>query len=235
MNTREDKPREYFSKLLDVPKDKIDYSEIPPTTRADWETAEVLLPVSAEEFRAIREFIRDRRSQAADPAASGSPRLEDDGFIAVGQVVLQESSKLVVLFDRKEAENWGPALDAFRVGGEVIRLGMTESTLKQRMAETEILVSRAMSGDFQLGGTNPWEAFEWRRRLAEHGPGELLARQGSRAEVRAIEPGLIRRYDPPLCNDGPSAPRRPLEGRAVRDVSQAREYWRHLNKPSTEA
>ena len=61
MNTRRDKPREYFATLLNVPEEKIDYSEIPETTPADWEDAEVLLPVSAEEFKAIQEFIQHRR------------------------------------------------------------------------------------------------------------------------------------------------------------------------------
>ena len=61
MNTRRDKPREYFAKLLNVPEEKIDYSEIPATTSADWEDAEVLLPVSAEELKAIQEFIQHRR------------------------------------------------------------------------------------------------------------------------------------------------------------------------------
>lgn len=65
MSTRPDKPREYFAKLLDTPEDEIDYSEIPPTTAADWKDVEVLLPVTAEEFRAIKEFIRARRDRSA--------------------------------------------------------------------------------------------------------------------------------------------------------------------------
>jgi hypothetical protein len=66
MNTRPDKPKEYFFKLLEIPEEKIDYSAIPPTTAADWEDVEVLLPVSAEEFRAIKQFIRNRRGQDTD-------------------------------------------------------------------------------------------------------------------------------------------------------------------------
>ena len=66
MNTRPDKPREYFAKLLEIAEEKIDYSEVPPTTRADWEDAEVLLPVTPQEFEAIKEFIRDRRRRSAD-------------------------------------------------------------------------------------------------------------------------------------------------------------------------
>jgi hypothetical protein len=68
MSTRRDKPREYFAKLLNIPEEQIDYSEIPATTRADWEDAEVLFPVSAEEFQAIKIFVRNRRQRKATAA-----------------------------------------------------------------------------------------------------------------------------------------------------------------------
>jgi hypothetical protein len=70
MSTRRDKPREYFAKLPNIPEEKIDYGEIPATTPADWEDAEVLLPVNAEEFKAIQEFVQRRRqltNTARDP------------------------------------------------------------------------------------------------------------------------------------------------------------------------
>jgi hypothetical protein len=63
MNTQPHQPPEYFTKLLDQRDEDIDYAEIPATTRADWEDAEVLLPVTADEFRAIREFVRNRRER----------------------------------------------------------------------------------------------------------------------------------------------------------------------------
>lgn len=69
MTTRRDKPREYFAKLLDSSKEEIDYSEIPPTTRADWENAEVILPITAEEFRRILRFIRYRRQRDTETLA----------------------------------------------------------------------------------------------------------------------------------------------------------------------
>jgi hypothetical protein len=72
MSTRRDKPREYFAKLLNIPEEQIDYSEIPATTRADWEDAEVLFPVSAEEFQAIKTFVRNRRQRKA--AAATHPK-----------------------------------------------------------------------------------------------------------------------------------------------------------------
>lgn len=64
MTTRPDRPRAYFAKLLNQPDDAIDYSEIPATTAADWQDAEVLLPVTPEEFRAIKQFVQTRRQQA---------------------------------------------------------------------------------------------------------------------------------------------------------------------------
>jgi hypothetical protein len=74
MATRPDKPREYFSKLLDLPDEEIDYSEIPATAAADWQDAEVLLPVTPEEFRAIKEFVQNRRWPGRVQARPEDPR-----------------------------------------------------------------------------------------------------------------------------------------------------------------
>ena len=63
MATRPDKPRDYFSKLLDVVEEEIDYSDIPATSTGDWASAEVLLPVTREEFQAIKRFISARRAR----------------------------------------------------------------------------------------------------------------------------------------------------------------------------
>lgn len=68
MSTREDKPREYFARLLDLSEDDIDYREIPATTAADWADAEVLLPVTEKEFRAIERFIWTHRPEDASPS-----------------------------------------------------------------------------------------------------------------------------------------------------------------------
>ena len=74
MSTRPIKPKEYFEKFLATHEDKIDYSEIPPTTAVDWDDAEVLFPVTAEEFRAIKIFInRRRRRQNGHEAAQPRP------------------------------------------------------------------------------------------------------------------------------------------------------------------
>jgi len=63
MSERPFKRKEYFEKLLTIPEQEIDYTESPSTKTADWEGAEVLFPITPEEFRAFREFIRDRRDK----------------------------------------------------------------------------------------------------------------------------------------------------------------------------
>ena len=81
--------------------------------------------------------------------------LEDEGFVLVGGITLQPPASFLVHFDRAEAQSWGPALYAFRIGGEVVRIGKTESSLKNRINEWKRLVSSALAGNFQRGGTNP--------------------------------------------------------------------------------
>lgn len=154
--------------------------------------------------------------------------LEDDGFILVGRITLELPSTFLVRFRRSEAQLWGPAIYAFRIGGEVVRIGKTESCLKIRMRQWERDVSRALAGDFRKGGANPWETFEWRQRLTEHGYAEFLARQGLTVEERS----LIRRYDPPLCNDSRRARSRPPWARGVPDVAAAKAHWLELNRSS---
>jgi hypothetical protein len=125
----------------------------------------------------------------------GGAMLEDDGFVPVGRITLQPPSRFLVHFDLREAQSWGPVIYAFRIAGEVVRIGKSESTLKNRMDEWESGVSRALAGNFQKGSTNPWEAFEWRRRLTEHGHvGEFLARRGPTDEERGSSGVMI-----PLC------------------------------------
>ena len=152
--------------------------------------------------------------------------LEDDGFVPIGRITLV-GGRFLVHFDRLEARSWGPVIYAFRVGAKSCAIGKTESHLANRMRQWEGHVSDALHGIFHKGGTNPWEAFEWRRRLTEFSGGEFLARRGPTDEERA----LIRRYNPPLCNDSRWGRSRPPEARGVRDVTAAAAYWRRLNNP----
>lgn len=153
--------------------------------------------------------------------------LEDEDFIVVGTIRLRDQFSVAAKFDQHEAQGWSPAIYAFRIAGEVVRIGATgRRTLGDCVRDQwERLTSRALGGDFPKGGTNPWEAFEWRRRLREHGKGQLLARHGTLNEKR----DLILKYDPPLNNDSPSAQSRPQEARGVHDTVAARLYWQRLN------
>jgi hypothetical protein len=159
--------------------------------------------------------------------------LEDDGFILVGRITLELPSTFLVRFVRTEAELWGPAIYAFRIDGEVVRIGKTESFLKIRMRQWEKDVSRALAGDFRKGGANPWETFEWRKRLTKHGYADFLARRGPTVEViRSEEKELIRRYNPPLCNDSLCGRSRQPWARGIPDVAAAKAHWLELNRSS---
>ncbi len=157
--------------------------------------------------------------------------LEDDGFIMVGRAMLRLPSTFLVRFERAGAESWGPTIYAFRFGSEVVRIGKTEGVLKIRMKQWERDVSRALDGDFHKGGANPWETFEWRKRLTEHGYADFLACEGLSLEVvRREERDLIRRYNPPLCNDSLCGRSREPWARGVPDVAAAKAHWLRLNK-----
>ena len=161
---------------------------------------------------------------------SANCKLEDDGFDLVGRVCLGGSSKFVIDFDRlPEAGLWAPALYAFRIGNEVVRIGKA-ARLICRMDKWMQDVSLALNGDFHVGGTTPWEACEWRKRLKRQ-KGELWAQRGpaDRKALHDRERELINRYDPPLGNDGPCARSRPPADRRVRNKVAAKRRWEQLN------
>jgi predicted transcriptional regulator/uncharacterized DUF497 family protein len=112
MATRADKPKEYFAELLDLPEDKIDYRDIPPTTAADWEDAEVLLPLTAEEFTAVSRFIRVRREndlETDDPAVPIPHSITRDYLIC-----LEDGKKLKTL-KRHLRSSYNMTPDEYRV------------------------------------------------------------------------------------------------------------------------
>ena len=156
-------------------------------------------------------------------------KLENDGFVLVGRVTLEPPSTFSLHFDRSEHQDWQHVIYAFRIGGEVVRIGKTESALCKRMSQWQKDVSRALAGEFHKGGTNPWEAFEWRKRLTEHGRCDFLVRPPDESQGTRRERELIKKYDPALCNDSPCARRRPQVERSVKDVAAAKAYWQQLN------
>jgi hypothetical protein len=143
--------------------------------------------------------------------------------------------------DREEARSWEWTVYAHVIGDIAVRIGKCECSLEQSAKDWERLVSRAMNGDFQIGGTNPWEAYHWRRRLMECGGGKVLARRGRRLEIRSPEDKrgaqnalrrerslLIKKYNPPLCHDTPTARKRPRVATGVRNLTDAKDYHLYL-------
>lgn len=161
--------------------------------------------------------------------------LENHGFVLVGQITLELPAKFLIQFDNvPEALSWTPAIYAFRIGGEVVRIGKAWHILGERIRQWNKDVSRALAGEFRKGGTNPWEAFEWRRRLTECSPGEFLAQVGP-SDKRSLghrERELIRHYYPCLCNDSAYGRLRPPIAGSVKDIVKAKECWHSLNHSS---
>ncbi len=113
MSIRADKPKEYFTTLIDTVEAEIDYSEIPPTAAADWENAEILLPVTVEEFQAIKQFIRSRGEQGGDAALGrvpGRAGIDQEGHIEKGSTLASKTELLCLL------ETWLSESDASTIG-----------------------------------------------------------------------------------------------------------------------
>jgi hypothetical protein len=157
--------------------------------------------------------------------------LENHGFVLVGRITLELPAKFQIEFDDvPEARWWRPAIYAFRISDEVVRIGKAKN-LGERICQWNKDVPRALAGKFQNGGTNPWEAFEWRRRLVKHSQGEFLAQVGptDMKLLGHLERKLIGYYNPCLCNDSVCGRMRPPIARSVKNVATATEYWRSLN------
>lgn len=156
--------------------------------------------------------------------------LADDNFLRIGWISLDLPATFSVHFDLSEAQSWRNTIYAIQIGNEVVRIGVA-AVLVQRMLQWERDLSRALGGDFRTGGPNPWEVYEWRRRLTKHGRGEFWAQKGpsNRVLILRKERKLILKHEPCLCNDSPCGRKRPREARMVRDVAEAKAYWERLN------
>ena len=174
--------------------------------------------------------MKKLRRVPADVRKNVPATLEDHGLVRVGWIANDPPSVFSVHFDLQEARSWQNAIYAFRIGGEVVRIGVA-AILVHRMHQWEKDLSRALAGEFRTGGPNPWEVYEYRRQLSEHHLGELWARKGPADRVLTVkeERKLILKHDPYLCNDGPSGRKRPPEARTVTDVFEAKAYWKRLN------
>lgn len=74
MTTSHDpKLKAFLDKLCAMPESAVDYANAPKTTAEDWKDAEVLLPVSRDEFKAIEEFLSVRRAKMCGDGEQQSP------------------------------------------------------------------------------------------------------------------------------------------------------------------
>jgi hypothetical protein len=131
--------------------------------------------------------------------------LEKAGFARVGHVMLSDPSTFGITFDlTPEAEWWVCCLYAFRVGGNVVRIGKTEGVLRQRMADWKRDVTNGLRGRFPKGGTSRDEANRWQEFLGSRRRGELLAKRilpPDKVALRSQERELVTEYDPILNHE----------------------------------
>ena len=59
-------PRVDWERLKEGPSEA-DLAELPATTEADWQDAELLIPIDPETYREFREFLNKRRRQVGRP------------------------------------------------------------------------------------------------------------------------------------------------------------------------
>jgi predicted transcriptional regulator len=111
MATRADKPKEYFERLFNIPDDEIDYREIPRSTAADWEDAEVLLPLTEEEFSIVSQFIRGHRAQALRERQPAVPLHKS---ITPDYLICLEDGKKLKLLERHLRSTYNMSPDEYR-------------------------------------------------------------------------------------------------------------------------
>ena len=132
-------------------------------------------------------------------------KLEEAGFFRVGHVKISPLSTFTVEYDiMPESEWWVCSLYAFRIRGEVVRIGKTEGVLRQRIAAWQRDVTSALNGRFHRGGTTRDEANEWKKLLPPNRRGDFLAMPILSPNVdvlRSRERQFVEEYDPPLNHE----------------------------------
>jgi hypothetical protein len=63
------KLKAFLDEISVLPEAAVDYANAPKTTAEDWKDAEVLFPVSRDEFKAIEQFLAARRARTPDNSA----------------------------------------------------------------------------------------------------------------------------------------------------------------------
>lgn len=131
-------------------------------------------------------------------------RLEEIGFYKVGHIWISDSEFVVKYDVRPEAEWWVCSLYAFRIRGEVVRIGKTEAVLRQRIAAWQRDVSGALKGKHHKGGTTKKEANDWSGLLPPGRHGDFLAMPIVSTNVdvlRSKEKRYVKEYRPRLNHE----------------------------------
>lgn len=145
-------------------------------------------------------------------SSSFRQQLQDDGFqpMAMAWFEILDGRTCRIHFNRLEMPNWEFTLylfTSFRDRGKAVRIGKSENyDFPKRLIDWECLVGDALSEKIfdknlkYAGGTPPWEANGWLEYTLPYG---LVFAQavGSIELLRTRERELIKRYDPPMCND----------------------------------
>jgi hypothetical protein len=130
--------------------------------------------------------------------------LEEAGFSHVGHVWISDQRTFTIEYDlMPEAEWWVCSLYAFRIMGEVVRIGKT-LFLRQRIAAWQRDVTNALKGKFRRGATTQVEANEWTSRLVCNLRGDFFAMRILPPNIKVLrskETQLVEEYDPPLNHE----------------------------------
>lgn len=130
--------------------------------------------------------------------------LEEAGFSHVGHVWISDQRAFTVEYDLiPEAEWWVCSLHAYRIRGEVVRIGKS-LFLRQRIAAWQRDVTNALNGKFRRGATTQAEANEWANRLVPNLRGDFFAMRILPPDIKVLrskERQLVCEYDLPLNHE----------------------------------
>lgn len=147
----------------------------------------------------------------ADPEKEGFvvvDELERLGFRRLAEVSVTRDGRSFVIGSFTELSTASLGVYVFVINNEIVRVGHTTKTFRERMGTYVRDVSWALQNPEKerKNGTPNWEATGWRERLFNHGPGVIYAKQTHVVETvlgplgisDAEERAMIARYDPPL-------------------------------------
>lgn len=134
--------------------------------------------------------------------------LERLGFRPLAKVSITQDRRSFQVDEFTEMASVILGVYAFIINNQVVRIGHTSRSFRERMKDYIRDVSWAFQNpDIERrNGTPNWEAEGWKNRLVKYGPGVVYAKQahivitdiGCLSLSESEERALIARYDPPL-------------------------------------